>query len=427
MVVRTGYRRTELGIIPEDWEVASVGTYLRRAPSYGIGAPATTWDSRFPTYLRITDITEDGRFSDASKASLDSPYAEMYFLEPGDIVFARTGASVGKSYLYDPEDGPLVFAGFLIRLSPDHERLVPAFLSFFAQSRQYWDWVKLNSMRTGQPGINSRQYAQLPIPLPPTIAEQEAIAEALSDADALIESLEQLIAKKRQIKQGVMQELLTGKKRLPGFEIKPGYKQTELGTIPEDWIFTRLGDAVRRFVNGGTPSTKHDAYWSGDIPWITGADILEQRVSIVRRFITKDAVANSSANVIGKGNVLLVSRTGVGKLAIAPSDIAISQDFTGIYTTEELLTAEYLFRFLDLFQFVLSGQNQRTSIRGITRETLSSLAIFFPATIAEQEAITGILNEIDTETAALRSKLDKFRQLKQGMMQELLTGRIRLI
>ncbi len=188
-----------------------------------------------------------------------------------------------------------------------------------------------------------------------------------------------------------------------------------------------LGKVVSKFVNGGTPSTQHEEYWNGNIPWITGADILGQKVSDIRRFITKDAVKNSSTNIVSKGNLLLVSRTGVGKLAIAPCDIAISQDFTGIYTEEDLLSVEYLFRFLDLHQSILIGQNQGTSIRGITREILSALTIFYPLSTEEQIAITTILNDMDAEIATLEDKLAKARQIKQGMMQELLTGSVRLV
>ncbi len=209
-----GHKRTEVGVISADWEVAPLGQLLKRVPSYGINAPAIPFDSRFPTYLRITDITENGRFSEATKASVNHPASEAYLLEPGDIVFARTGASVGKPYLYNPEDGRLVFAGFLIRLTPKPDNLVPAFLSFFAQSHPYWNWVKVNSMRSGQPGINGREYASLPIALPPTKAEQEAIAAILSDMDVETAALEQRLAKVRQIKQGMMQELLTGRIRL---------------------------------------------------------------------------------------------------------------------------------------------------------------------------------------------------------------------
>lgn len=209
-----GYKQTDVGFIPEDWAVVLLGQRLRRAPSYGINAPAIAFDSRFPTYLRITDITEDGGFAEATKVSVDDPASGAYSLEPGDIVFARTGASVGKSYLYRTDDGRLVFAGFLIRVSPEAERLVPAFLFYFAHSRPYWNWVRANSMRSGQPGLNGREYSTLPVPLPPTKGEQEAIVASLSDMDAEIAALEARLAKARQIKQGIMQELLPGRIRL---------------------------------------------------------------------------------------------------------------------------------------------------------------------------------------------------------------------
>jgi type I restriction enzyme S subunit len=134
-------------------------------------------------------------------------------LNQGDLVFARTGASVGKSYLYDTGDGQLVFAGFLIRVRPNPEVLVSAFLAAYVTTRSYWNWVRFMSMRSGQPGINGNEYAQLPIPLP-SLPEQTAIAEVLSDMDAEIVALQQRLAKTRALKQGMMQELLTGKTRL---------------------------------------------------------------------------------------------------------------------------------------------------------------------------------------------------------------------
>lgn len=208
--------------------------------------------------------------------------------------------------------------------------------------------------------------------------------------------------------------------------IPTGYKQTEVGVIPEDWNVTTLGDIVIKFIHGGTPSTKNESYWKGDIPWITGADILNQQISEIRRFITADAVKNSSTNIVNKGNLLLVSRTGVGKLAITPCDIAISQDFTGIYTKKDNLSTEYLFRFLDMNQSLLKNQNQGTSILGITRETISSILISFPPTLAEQEAIATALSDTDALIESLEQLIAKKRQIKQGAMQELLTGKRRL-
>jgi type I restriction enzyme, S subunit len=212
--VTSGYKQTEVGLIPEDWAIRKLGTLLAEPPTYGINAPAISYDTRYPTYLRITDISDDGRFIEESKASVSHPEAGKYILNAGDLVLARTGASVGKSYLCIPTDGVLVFAGFLIRVRPNDEKLSSSYLKFYTQSRVYWNWVTVNSMRSGQPGINGQEYAVLPIPIPSTRVEQDAIAEVLSEMDAEITALETKLAKARQLKQGMMHNLLTGRIRL---------------------------------------------------------------------------------------------------------------------------------------------------------------------------------------------------------------------
>jgi type I restriction enzyme S subunit len=195
------------------WEVKPLGDCLLSRPDYGINAPAVPFSDRLPAYIRITDISEHGRFLPDPRVSVSAPYSEQYYLNDGDVVFARTGASVGKSYLYDSRDGQLVFAGFLIRVKPNRNMLVPAFLAVYATTRSYWNWVRFMSMRSGQPGINGNEYVQLPVPLP-TLSEQTAIAEVLSDMDAEIAALERRRDKTRALKQGMMQELLTGRTRL---------------------------------------------------------------------------------------------------------------------------------------------------------------------------------------------------------------------
>ena len=412
MGVRPGYKQTEAGVIPEDWGVVSLGQHLRRTPNYGINAAAVPFDSRFPTYLRITDITEEGRFAEATKVSVEHPAAAAYFLEPGDVVFARTGASVGKSYRYDPNDGRLVFAGFLIRVSPDPERLVPAYLAFFAQSRPYWDWVAVNSMRSGQPGINGREYACLPVPLPPTKAEQEAIAEALNDADAFIESLEQLLAKRRQLKQGAMQELLTGRKRLPGFS--------------GDWEAKRLGD-VAAMGSGGTPPSSVADYYDGDIPWVSIADMTSGGKVIMSsdRNLTHAGFANSAAQMFPIGTVLYAMYASLGECSIAGIELCSSQAILGIRPGGSLNT-EFLYYSLTSLKPIVKSMGQQGTQANLNKGMVQDFRFRFPR-LPEQAAIAAILSDMDAEIAALEAELVKARQLKQGMMQELLTGKIRLI
>ena len=208
------YKQTEVGLIPEDWEVTELKKCLIENPKYGIGAAAIEFNSNYPTYLRITDIDERGLLIKNGLKSVNHKESSKYFLENGDLVFARTGASVGKSYKYNINDGLLVFAGFLIKVKPNPNVLNTDYLKSFVETKTYWNWVKVMSMRSGQPGINSVEYGNLPLLLPSTIEEQNAIAGIISDMDNEIEQLESKKLKFQDIKQGMMQELLTGKTRL---------------------------------------------------------------------------------------------------------------------------------------------------------------------------------------------------------------------
>jgi len=207
--------------------------------------------------------------------------------------------------------------------------------------------------------------------------------------------------------------------------LRPGYKRTEVGVIPQDWEVRTLGAISTRFLNGGTPSTKVPEFWNGDIPWITGADVINQKIQEIRRHITKNAVHNSATNVISQGNLLVATRTGVGKLAIASFDVAISQDLTGVYVDECQAITEFVFRYLDYSSDNLKKHNQGTSIAGITRETLAAVKIPLPP-LPEQRAIAEALADVDALLAALDRLIAKKRAIKQAAMQDLLTGRVRL-
>lgn len=207
----TGKRR--LAGFSGEWIKKSLGECLLASPDYGINASAVPYSDRLPTYIRITDITEEGRFAPAPLVSVAHPCAEKYYLNEGELVFARTGASVGKSYLYKTSDGVLVFAGFLIRVRLDPSILDSVFFAYFVQTNIYWGWVKLMSMRSGQPGINSKEFSQLPLSVP-SVTEQVAICSIISGIESEVVAIETKLQKTRHLKQSMMQELLTGRIRL---------------------------------------------------------------------------------------------------------------------------------------------------------------------------------------------------------------------
>ncbi|MCR5290400.1 MAG: restriction endonuclease subunit S [Treponema sp.] len=279
----------------------------------------------------------------------------------------------------------------------------------------------------------------------PPLAEQRRIAKALSDVDVFISTTEKLIQKKKNIKQGTMQNLLTGKKRLLGFGPQtksPTYKQTELGPIPgfakstrtkmtelgeipEDWEVMSLGE-IGYFIGGGTPDTNKTEYWKGSIPWISSSDIKKNNIKDVfpTRFITKSAIENSATKICPKNTILIVSRVGVGKLAISKNEVCTSQDFSNFICEQQ--NVEFVaYQLLPMMQNK-SSDAQGTSIKGITSDEIQNMKITLPSK-EEQTAIANVLSSMDKEIETLNTKLEKYRNLKTAMMQQLLTGKIRLV
>lgn len=205
------YKESELGWIPKEWDDKCLSSLCSEKPTYGINAAAVDYNHHLPTYLRITDIDEDGNFSKLRKKCVNSPFSNQYILKKGDLVFARTGATVGKTYLYNESDGQLVYAGFLIKVSPNDKILDSNFLKFLTETPYYINWVEVMSQRSGQPGINGNEYGNFLVPKP-DLTEQKIIAETLLSIQNKISYEQQFLLKLQQIKSGLMADLLSGKK-----------------------------------------------------------------------------------------------------------------------------------------------------------------------------------------------------------------------
>lgn len=433
MELNQGFKKTDIGSLPSDWTVESLGKRLAGSPKYGINAAAVAYDSRFPTYLRITDITDEGRINQDSLASVIHPLANEYKLANHDVVFARTGASVGKSYLYQNKDGEFVYAGFLIRVRPERDKLYAPYLFYFSKSDQYWKWIRENSMRSGQPGVNGRQYSELPLPLPPTIKEQEAIANTLLDTDDYISSLEKLVAKKRLIKKGTMQELLTGKKRLFGFGKNSTFIQSEIGKIPSDWQVVTLGQ-IGKFKNG--INKESEAFGHG-FPFINLLDVFENKlISDVSTLGLLDSNSFERATYdLRLGDVLFIrssvkpSGVGLTTLITANLDNAVYSGFLIRFRCNDTIALKYrAYCFSEeKFRARLISSSSVSANTNINQSSLSQLKIALPTDKCEQDSIAELLAYMDSDISLLERKIQKARFLRQGMMQQLLTGRIRLL
>ncbi len=186
------------------------------------------------------------------------------------------------------------------------------------------------------------------------------------------------------------------------------------------WTSTTFGAIVKRLVNGGTPPTEVEAFWRGDIPWVTGADFTTHGIDEFRRFVSHDAVSQTATNVIGKGELLLVTRTGVGKLAIAPCDIAISQDITGVYPDTDQVDVVFLYHRMQQGVEDLKKLNQGTSIKGIVRKDLLTYPLELPP-IPQQGRIAEILSTVDEAIEQTEALIAKTQQIKAGLMHDLFT------
>ena len=392
--------------IPIDWEIKKLRECCLIKGEYGINAAAVEYSAELPTYIRITDIDGDGNYSAIKKVSVDDENSSSFILRKGDIVFARTGATVGKTYLYDEKDGELVFAGFLIRFRPNEKILLSQHLKNFTDTKSYWDWVKTISMRSGQPGINAEEYGSLKLPLPP-LSEQKAIAHILSLMDEAINKNNSLIAKKKLQKKWLMQNLLTGKKRLKGFE-KENWKETKLDDITTNFS-RRNKDLVHAKVYSVTNTNGFVLQSEHFEREIAGDDLSNYKI------IKKNEFAYNPA------------RINVGSLAYFENDIGVISSLYVCFKTKKEILDYYLVQFLQLdhTKYRIENLGEGGVRIYLWYDLFAKIKINLPS-IEEQSAIAQVLQAADKEIQLLKAKTNKLREQKKGMMQVLLTGKKRL-
>ena len=407
MNVPAGYKQTEVGIVPTDWIDYTVGELIifegGSQPDKSHFKPS--WSHGYTRLIQIRDYK-----SDRYKTYVNSNLVRR-FCDENDIMIGRYGPPVfqilkGISGAYNVA---------LIKATPKIQ-INKKYAYYFLKQDILFTFVdKLSQRSSGQTGVDLKELRNYPLSLPPTHAEQEAIATALSDTDALIESLVQLIAKKRQIKQGAMQELLTGQRRLPGFS--------------GEWLNKTL-EELADIRSGGTPSTSNRKFWDGDVLWCTPTDITAlngyKYLNETNKKITAHGLKFSSAEIISAGSIVMTSRATIGECAINTAPLSTNQGFKNFVPFNGVV-GEFLYYLLTTHKQGFIGLCSGSTFLEIGKTQLRSYVVKFPATKAEQTAIATLLSDMDTELAALQAQLTKARHIKQGMMQELLTGRIRLL
>lgn len=406
--LRPGYKRTEVGVIPEEWEVKRIGDLFNVAASGDLDALRTSdiqdTDFQYPIYSN--SLENLGLYGYASY--------NTYF-QDSITVTAR-----GTLGIANYRDHPYVAIGRVLVLQPK-TKLEGRFFSYYISTR-----ISFAVESTGVPQLTAPQISKYVVPLPP-LPEQRAIAEALADVDALLAAQDRLIAKKRAIKQAAMQDLLTGRVRLPGFMRKPGYKKTEIGEIPEDWELKKMDEVATVDPDSLGANTVPDYEFRYiSIENVEKGSLLGHSEQIFR------TAPSRARKRIKKGDVLFCTvRPNLQSHLLfsdESDDWVCSTGFCILRSQKDFSSPEFVF--FQVFAPVITKQVEAliagSNYPAISSRDVRTLIIPFPS-LPEQRAIAEVLSDMDAEIAALERRRAKTQALKQGMMQELLTGRIRLV
>ncbi len=434
--VPVGYKLTEVGVIPEDWDVAEAWEVCELVVDCKNRTPPVVESSDFavvrtPNVRHGKFIREELRFTD-EKSFIE--WTTRAVPQVGDVLVTRE-APLGEVCLV-PDDLKVCLGQRMMLYRPDAAKTDSIFLLYALMSSSVQTNLhkKIGGSTVGHARVDDIRNLQ--IPFPKTKVEQEAIARVLSDTDALITSLDKLIAKKRDIKQAAMQQLLTGKQRLEGFGDSSGkFKQTEIGLIPEDWQSITLGE-IFTLKNGYSFSSE---FFSdrGEVVLTPGNFRLNGGLYFDERN-TKRYSGIYPKSMIFSNNDLLIVMTDLtpecnllGKPAFVNSNEVIlhNQRIGKVVLKVRDSDTKYLYYVLLSSRYLNQIRNLATgsTVRHTSPKSIYSVSIAFPYATNEQQAIAKVLSDMDIEISALEQRRDKTKALKLAMMQELLTGRIRLL
>lgn len=419
--MQQGYKQTEVGVIPEDWNLMPSGEFIEVLTDFtangsfaSLAENVTYLD--YPDYarlVRLTDIRTNFKNQGiyVSKDSYD--FLAKSSLFGGELLLANVGAYAGYSFLFQKNFQEYATLGpnmFLIKANKNilREEYVPLVFGYGSVFKQLID----AAASSAQPKINKDNVRKSVAIIPP-LDEQEHIVEALSDVDGMVSSLDKLIAKKKAIKQGAMQELLTGKKRLPGFS--------------KEWYETTIGEHCSVF--DGTHQTPK--YTIAGIPFYSVENVTANDFTNTKFISEKEHEQLSAKCKIEMGDILMTRIGSIGDCKYVDWDVNASFYVSlALIKCKDTINARFLSFYSNstYFKKEVEIRSLLTAIpQKINLGPISEIRLNIPSDIKEQEAIASILSDMDNEIEALGQKLAKARQVKQGMMQQLLTGKIRLV
>ncbi|WFV10513.1 restriction endonuclease subunit S [Citrobacter freundii] len=332
-------------------------------------------------------------------------------VHPAETVVLSRDAGVGKSGVMAT---PMAVSQHFIAWKCDNKEKL--------HSWYLYNWLQLNKDEFERQAVGSTiktiglpYFKKLRIAVPP-FDEQKKIAQILSAWDKAISVTENLLANSQQQKKALMQQLLTGKKRL----------LDENGVrFSGEWRSGPLGSLVGRIYGGGTPSRANSELWGGDIPWVTVKDLISPRINGAQEYINEIGLAESASNLVLAGTVIIATRMAVGKTVMASCDVAINQDLKAICASE-YVCSEYIFNWFLLHSEQIAKMGTGSTVKGVQVEAIKALNMTIPKAVEEQQKIATVLFAADAEISTLEKKLACLKDEKKALMQQLLTGKRRV-
>ena len=373
--------------------------------SYGIAASAVERKADLPTYLRITDIFDDGTLNLSELKSVDAPNSDKYILKPNDIVFARTGGSTGRNYFYDGSDGVFVYAGFLIKFSIDPEKVNPKYVKYYCRSKQYNDWVQSFDTGSTRGNINAQTFGNMEIPLPER-KQQDYLVSILEPIDEKIKNNKQVNDNLEQQAQSYFQELF-------------------VDNASPEWTTGTISD-LGTVVGGSTPSkAKPEYYTESGIAWITPKDLSINKSKFVshgENDITELGLRNSSASLMPEGTVLFSSRAPIGYIAIAAGEVTTNQGFKSVVPKPEIGTP-FVYFFLKNTLPVIEGMASGSTFKEVSGSTMKNVSAVIPdaETLAK---FSDFCAPIFAQQRILEEQNQSLATLRDNLLPKLMSGEI---
>jgi type I restriction enzyme S subunit len=421
-----------LGEIPENWEVKRLKFIAFEPLKYGANESAELDDVNLPRYIRITDIDEEGSLRNDTFRSLPEDVAQPYLLKTGDLLFARSGATVGKSFMYKDSWGKACFAGYLIRARINPLLAQADFVSFFTTSSIYWNWLASVFSQATIQNVNAEKYGNLFVTIPP-LPEQRAIAAFL---DREIAKINILIAKKERLIELLQEKrsALISHAVTKGLDATVPIKDSGvewLGEIPAHWEVKRL-KTIGTFYGGGTPSKENSEYWSGSIPWVSPKDMKAEFIDDTEDHITRKAIEDSSTRLVQQGTVLIVVRSGILRhtipVAINIHPVTINQDMKAI-VLKPFMNAKYFASVVRGYQkeLLVEWRKEGATVESIEHELLVNTTFPIPP-LLEQQAIVAYIDhetaKIDALITRIREGIEKLKEYSAALISAAVTGKI---